>query len=120
MNSPTPNSEALSMAKGNPKTSKKKTKRSFKKSGPDAVAMKHKTSQPNPFETIWSNRKFDILGKKRKGEERRIGLARSCAIEKVIIFQQVLLLISSSVCVHVFYAYFDVIVFLEGRGRRRC
>lgn len=61
------------------KTKKKKTK----KSGPEAVAMKVQVPKPNnPFETIWSRRKFDILGKKRKGEERRIGLARSQAIEK--------------------------------------
>ncbi|GLT28770.1 hypothetical protein SLA2020_036780 [Shorea laevis] len=61
---------------------KKKSKKGSKKSGPDAVAMKLKASKPNPFETIWSRRKFDILGKKRKGEERRIGLARSLAIQK--------------------------------------
>ncbi|GFZ00239.1 hypothetical protein Acr_13g0016380 [Actinidia rufa] len=44
--------------------------------------MKLKPPKPNPFETIWSWRKFDVLGKKRKGEKRRIGLARSVAIEK--------------------------------------
>ncbi|CAK9142448.1 unnamed protein product [Ilex paraguariensis] len=69
--------------KSNPKSSnsvkKKKTKN---KSGPNAVAMKVKPPKANPFETIWSRRKFDILGKKRKGEERRVGLARSLAIEK--------------------------------------
>ncbi|CAH9117309.1 unnamed protein product [Cuscuta epithymum] len=59
---------------------KKKTKKS--KSGPKAINMKLKAPAPNPFEAIWSRRKFDILGKKRKGEERRIGLARSLAIEK--------------------------------------
>ncbi|TVU01983.1 hypothetical protein EJB05_52518 [Eragrostis curvula] len=36
----------------------------------------------NPFEAIWSRRKFDVLGKKRKGEERRIGRSRSEAIRK--------------------------------------
>lgn len=61
---------------------KKNKKKSSKRSGPNAVAMKQKAPQPNPFETIWSRRKFDILGKKRKGEQRRIGLARSLAIEK--------------------------------------
>ncbi|KAK9277046.1 hypothetical protein L1049_006585 [Liquidambar formosana] len=60
------------------KTKKKKNS----KSGPNAIAMKQKAPKPNPFETIWSRRKFDILGKKRKGEERRIGLARSIAIDK--------------------------------------
>ncbi|KAM1583161.1 hypothetical protein ACFX10_030806 [Malus domestica] len=40
--------------------------------------MKHQVPlKPNPFETIWSRRKFDILGKRRKGEERRVGLSRS-------------------------------------------
>lgn len=74
--------------KSNPKSNtskisnnKKKSKKK-NKSGPNAIAMKHKTLKPNPFETIWSRRKFDILGKKRKGEERRIGLARSLSIQK--------------------------------------
>ncbi|KAM1805143.1 hypothetical protein ACFX12_030938 [Malus domestica] len=40
--------------------------------------MKHQVPlKHNPFETIWSRRKFDILGKRRKGEERRVGLSRS-------------------------------------------
>ncbi|CAN6550404.1 unnamed protein product [Malus baccata var. baccata] len=59
-------------------------KKKKNKLGPNAVAMKHQPPlKPNPFETIWSRRKFDILGKKRKGEERRVGLSRSRAIEKV-------------------------------------
>ncbi|KAM1326924.1 hypothetical protein PS2_011009 [Malus domestica] len=58
-------------------------KKKKNKLGPNAVAMKHQAPlKPNPFETIWSRRKFDILGKKRKGEERRVGLSRSRAIEK--------------------------------------
>ncbi|CAI9096424.1 OLC1v1032571C1 [Oldenlandia corymbosa var. corymbosa] len=64
---------------GKPKKNKKKTS---KKSGPNAVATKHKVPAANPFETIWSRQKFNILGKKRKGEQRRIGLSRSLAIEK--------------------------------------
>lgn len=69
------------MAKADNKTSKKKWKK--KNSGPKTVAMKNKaTKADNPFETIWSRRKFDILGKKRKGEEVRIGLSRSLAIQK--------------------------------------
>eukprot|EP00257_Ricinus_communis_P015720 XP_015573689.1 nucleolar protein 14 [Ricinus communis] len=66
----------------------KNKKKKSKKSGPNTVSMKLKTStstapKHNPFETIWSRRKFDILGKKKgKGEERRIGLARSLAIDK--------------------------------------
>ncbi|RAL38320.1 hypothetical protein DM860_002298 [Cuscuta australis] len=59
---------------------KKKKKKS--KSGPKAISMKTKAPAPSPFEAIWSRRKFDILGKKRKGEERRVGLSRSLAIEK--------------------------------------
>ncbi|XP_048318626.2 uncharacterized protein LOC107429082 isoform X1 [Ziziphus jujuba] len=50
--------------------------------GPNAKAMKQQAPKPNPFENIWSRRKFDILGKKRKGEERRLGVARSRAIDK--------------------------------------
>lgn len=65
-------------------TKKKNKKKSSKKNGPNVVAMKNKTPKPpNLFETIWSRRKFDILGKKRKGEQRRVGLARSVALEKV-------------------------------------
>ncbi|XP_038885470.1 nucleolar protein 14 isoform X2 [Benincasa hispida] len=61
----------------------KKTKKKKKKiSGPKALTMKVTAPKTNPFESIWSRRKFDVLGKKRKGEERRIGLARSLAIEK--------------------------------------
>ncbi|KAK9101020.1 hypothetical protein Scep_024450 [Stephania cephalantha] len=65
---------------------KNKKKMSFRKknllSASNAVAMKSKSSLENPFESIWSRRKFDIIGKKRKGEERRVGLARSLAIQK--------------------------------------
>uniref|UniRef100_A0A2N9EUF7 Nucleolar protein 14 n=1 Tax=Fagus sylvatica TaxID=28930 RepID=A0A2N9EUF7_FAGSY len=60
----------------------KNKKKKKKNSGPKGIAMKVEAPKPNPFETIWSRRKFDILGKKRKGEERRIGLARSIGIEK--------------------------------------
>ncbi|XP_020598862.1 nucleolar protein 14 isoform X2 [Phalaenopsis equestris] len=65
----------------------KKKKKGGKKRhlfGPMVASMKaSKSLRPNPFETIWSRRKFDILGKKKsKGEEVRIGLSRSLAIEK--------------------------------------
>ncbi|KAL2991630.1 hypothetical protein AAZX31_10G006000 [Glycine max] len=66
---------------------KKKNKRS-KKFGPEGVAMKVKANNnnngtaSNPFESIWSRRKFEVLGQKRKGEARRMGLARSLAIQK--------------------------------------
>ncbi|RLN18472.1 nucleolar protein 14 isoform X2 [Panicum miliaceum] len=56
------------------------------KNGPAKVAMKARAAaveeQSNPFEAIWSRRKFDVLGKKRKGEERRVSRARSEAIRK--------------------------------------
>lgn len=69
---------------GNNKKNKKKKNSQLR---PDTVAMKKvKASKSNPFETIWSRRKFDVLGKKRKGEERRLGLARSLAIQKAFIF----------------------------------
>ncbi|KAK9750617.1 hypothetical protein RND81_02G208500 [Saponaria officinalis] len=72
------------MAKPNNSNKKKKKKSSAR---PNSISMKLKSQKstvdkPNPFETIWSRRKFDIVGKKRKGEERRIGQARSLAIEK--------------------------------------
>lgn len=63
---------------------KKNKKKKKKSAGPKALAMKVSAPKANPFESIWSRRKFDVLGKKRKGEERRIGLARSLAIEKVV------------------------------------
>ncbi|ONK64384.1 uncharacterized protein A4U43_C07F25240 [Asparagus officinalis] len=64
------------------KNKKKKTKSLL--SGPAAAAMKSSKQQakPNPFDSIWTRQKFDVLGKKRKGEERRVGLARFLAIEK--------------------------------------
>ncbi|KAL8531509.1 hypothetical protein ACS0TY_008195 [Phlomoides rotata] len=64
---------------------KKKSKSKIKKklSVLNSEAKKSKAPKENPFESIWSRRKFDILGKKRKDEERRrIGLSRSLAIQK--------------------------------------
>ncbi|KAL6893492.1 hypothetical protein ACP4OV_007590 [Aristida adscensionis] len=66
---------------------KKKSKGKKKaKNGPAKVAMKARgaaaAERSNPFEAIWSRRKFDVLGKKRKGEERRVALSRSEAIRK--------------------------------------
>ncbi|ESW17858.1 hypothetical protein PHAVU_007G274500 [Phaseolus vulgaris] len=76
---------------GNSTDSNKKKKKS-KKSGPEGVAMKVKAKSnksnggggggSNPFESIWSRRKFEVLGQKRKGEARRMGLARTLAIQK--------------------------------------
>ncbi|KAK1293044.1 hypothetical protein QJS10_CPB17g02100 [Acorus calamus] len=74
------------MTKQQGKQKQKKKRAKHLLSGPEAVAMKAASEKPakgnNPFETIWSRRKFDIVGKKRRGEERRVGLARSQAIEK--------------------------------------
>ncbi|GAB2262460.1 hypothetical protein Droror1_Dr00003457 [Drosera rotundifolia] len=73
---------AINGSSKNPNMKKKKKKNLSKKTALTAVSMKPQPPKPNPFETIWSRRKFDIIGKKRKGEERRIGLARSLAVEK--------------------------------------
>ncbi|KAI3838559.1 hypothetical protein MKW92_014493 [Papaver armeniacum] len=54
-------------------------------SGPNTVAMKKSKATPlvdNLFETIRSRRKFDFVGKKRKGETQHIGLSRYRSIEK--------------------------------------
>jgi hypothetical protein len=80
---------AAAAAAADRKQSKKKGKGSMKgKNGPAAVAMKARgaaaADRSNPFEAIWSRRKFDVLGKKRKGEERRTSRSRSDAIHKVI------------------------------------
>jgi hypothetical protein len=53
------------------------------------AGSKHKPSRichgktDNVFETLWTRRKFDVLGKKQKGESRRVGLSRSTAVDKV-------------------------------------
>jgi len=74
----------MAAAAGEKKKSKGKKKG---KNGPAKVAMKARAAaaeeRSNPFEAIWSRRKFDVLGKKRKGEERRVSRARSEAIRKV-------------------------------------
>lgn len=67
--------------------SEKKSKGKKKgKNGPAKVAMKARGAavqeRSNPFEAIWSRSKFDVLGKKRKGEERRVPRSRSEAIRK--------------------------------------
>ncbi|KAI8527502.1 hypothetical protein RHMOL_Rhmol12G0080300 [Rhododendron molle] len=76
-------SDATKNSSASSNDKKKKRNKKTKPGGPTAVAMKQpRAPKPNPFETIWSRRKFDVLGKKRKGEEQRIGLARSTAIRK--------------------------------------
>ncbi|PIN20344.1 Nucleolar protein involved in 40S ribosome biogenesis [Handroanthus impetiginosus] len=60
------------------KKKKSKNKIKNKLSVLNSEAKKVKGPKENPFESIWSRRKFDILGKKRKDDERRrIGLSRS-------------------------------------------
>ncbi|CAH2066294.1 unnamed protein product [Thlaspi arvense] len=60
-----------------------KKKRKPKKGIAGAVARKAKAQKAsNPFESIWSRRRFDVLGQKRKGEERRLGLSRSIGVDK--------------------------------------
>ncbi|KAL8052722.1 hypothetical protein ABFX02_05G024100 [Erythranthe guttata] len=64
---------------------KKKSKSNLKKklSVLNSEAIKKKAPKENPFESIWSRRKFNILGKKRKEEERRrIGHSRSIGLQK--------------------------------------
>ena len=48
---------------------------------PWRAAAEH-TAQPNAFERIYNRKKFDVLGKKQKGE-RKQGKARSDAVTKV-------------------------------------
>nr|CAB3498511.1 unnamed protein product [Digitaria exilis] len=75
----------MAAAAGEKKKSKGKKKG---KNGPAKVAMKARGAaaaaeeRSNPFEAIWSRRKFDVLGKKRKGEEQRVSRSRSEAIRK--------------------------------------
>ena len=47
-------------------------------SGLDAASV-----SGNMFERLWNRRKFDVLGKKVKGEQKKVGKARSDAVEKV-------------------------------------
>lgn len=87
----------------NSATNSKKKMKKKSKPQPGVIAMKVKAPKlNNPFETIWSRRKFDILGKKRKGEERRIGLARSRAIDKVI--KSLLVSASYTICLLLSFA----------------
>ncbi|XP_066386724.1 uncharacterized protein [Miscanthus floridulus] len=73
----------MAAAAGEKKKSKGKKKG---KNGPAKVAMKARGAaaeeRSNPFEAIWSRRKFDVLGKKSKGEEGRVSRSRSEAIRK--------------------------------------
>lgn len=61
-----------------------KKKKKIRTLAPEAVALKAKAtgSGQNLFETMWTRKKFDLLGKKQKSQGQRVGLARSKAIEK--------------------------------------
>ncbi|KAG6399001.1 hypothetical protein SASPL_140474 [Salvia splendens] len=75
---------AKNSSTGSAKKKKSKGKINKKLSSLNSDSKKIKGPKENPFENIWSRRKFTILGKKRKDEERRrIGLSRSLAIQKV-------------------------------------
>ncbi|KAH6762950.1 nucleolar-like protein [Perilla frutescens var. hirtella] len=68
---------------GSAKKKKSKSKINKKLGVLNSEAKKIKGPKENPFESIWSRRKFNILGKKRKDDERRrVGLSRSLAIQK--------------------------------------
>ncbi|KAH7291504.1 hypothetical protein KP509_29G019800 [Ceratopteris richardii] len=49
---------------------------------PDAIASGKKGDGGSLFEKQWTKSKFEILGRKRKSEGRRVGLSRSVAIDK--------------------------------------
>lgn len=42
-----------------------------------------KDEKPNLFERMFNRKKFDILGKKAKGQQKKLGQSRSEAVEKV-------------------------------------
>ncbi|EPS59451.1 hypothetical protein M569_15356, partial [Genlisea aurea] len=70
-------------SEGSKKKKTKKTKARNKLKVLSSGAGKSKEPKENPFENIYSRRKFNILGKKRKNDERRsIGLSRSLGIQK--------------------------------------
>ncbi|KAL2338264.1 hypothetical protein Fmac_012710 [Flemingia macrophylla] len=64
----------------------KKKKAKNKKTSPEGVAMKVKanaaSTSSNPFKSISSRRKFEVLGQKLKGDSRCMGLACSLAVQK--------------------------------------
>lgn len=74
--------KSIEMAKESSSGSTKKKKKSSLRVS-KSLATKSKVRKDNPFESIWSRRKFNILGKKRKDEERhRVGLSRSLSVQK--------------------------------------
>ncbi|CAM6021599.1 unnamed protein product [Sphagnum balticum] len=61
---------------------KKKVKRGRTAGSKDKPSRMSHGKTGNVFETLWTRRKFDVLGKKQKGESRRVGLSRSTAVDK--------------------------------------
>jgi nucleolar protein 14 len=45
-----------------------------------------KDSGPNLFERLSNKKRFDVLGRKQKGETRHVGQLRTAAVEKVRVF----------------------------------
>jgi hypothetical protein len=62
---------------------KKKVKRGRTAGSKDKPSRTSYGKTDNVFETLWTRRKFDVLGKKQKGESRRVGLSRSTSVDKV-------------------------------------
>jgi hypothetical protein len=50
---------------------------------PRVNTTKKVEDKPNLFERMFNRKKFDVLGKKSKGQQRKIGQARSDAVERV-------------------------------------
>lgn len=63
-----------------------KAKRNATRQGP-VVSLEGGSDKGNVnlFERLWNRKKFDIVGKKVKGEQRALGKARTEAVEKVTI-----------------------------------
>ena len=53
------------------------------KKGTRPAAAQPRQEKPNLFEMMFNKKKFDVLGKKQKGEKRKSGKARSEGLEKV-------------------------------------
>ena len=60
---------------------RKKIPRKAQQAAPAAQAKP--AAAPNPFERLHSRKKFSILGKRARGEQRPTGKLRSEAVEKV-------------------------------------
>lgn len=94
---------AKTSSTGSAKKKKSKSKINKKLSVLNSDAKKIKGPKENPFESIWSRRKFNILGKKRKDDERRrVGLSRSLAIQKVLFYVSISPLLTKCLCACLF------------------